>query len=147
MKPKNNLLRIEDTRRHAQLLRYGCVVAIAMPVDVGILYVLTSLLHIHYIVSATLAFSISMLVNYTLSKRWVFINKSGRSDSLNLVAFSIIGFIGLGLTDTIIWLLSGRLGMNYMAAKAVALCIVFMWSFGARSFLFEGRSFLNSTSI
>jgi putative flippase GtrA len=113
------------------------VVAIAFPIDIGLLYVFTDHLHMHYIISATLAFIISMVVNFFLSILWVFTNRTKRALWKELVIFSAIGFIGLGLTDLIIWLATSVFDVHYMISKLIAVSIVFFWSFGARRLTFK----------
>jgi len=120
-----------------QLIRYGLVVAIAFPIDIGLLYFFTSKLGIYYVLSATLAFTISMAVNFLLSIWWVFNRSSSRALWKDATAFAIIGFVGLALTDLIIWICTSAFGFYYMVSKLIAVSVVFFWSFGARRFLFQ----------
>jgi putative flippase GtrA len=120
-----------------QLFRYGIVVAVAFPIDFGLLYVFTDKFHLYYLLSAILSFSISMLVNFCLSIAWVFRTRTKRSLWKEVTAFFIIGFVGLGLTTFFVWLLTSVFGIHYLVSKLVAVCFVFFWSFGARRILFE----------
>lgn len=119
-----------------QLMRYGLVVAIAFPIDFGLLYVFTEYFHIFYLLSAILSFSISMVVNFLISVLWVFRLRADRPLWKEAVAFFIIGFIGLGLTAFIVWFCTTILGAYYLASKLVAVSFVFFWSFGARRLIF-----------
>lgn len=123
-----------------QFIRYGFVVAVAFPIDFGLLYVFTDTFHIYYVLSATLSFTISMIVNFFLSVLWVFTLRTKRALWKELVVFSIIGFVGLGLTDLLIWLLTSVVGVHYLVSKLVAVCIVFFWSFGARRYMFTAKT-------
>lgn len=120
-----------------QLFRYGIVVAIAFPIDFGLLYVFTEHFHMHYLLSAVSAFTISMLVNFAISIKWVFKARTKRALWKEITAFAIIGFVGLGLTAFFVWLLTSVFGLYYMVSKLVAVCFVFFWSFGARRLMFE----------
>ena len=119
-----------------QLFRYGLVVAVAFPVDFGLLYVFTEYLHMHYLLSAVLSFSISMLVNFLISVLWVFRERAERPLWKEVMAFFIIGFVGLGLTALIVWLCTSVFGIYYMISKLIAVSFVFFWSFSARRLLF-----------
>jgi len=119
-----------------QLFRYGIVVAVAFPVDFGLLYVFTEYFHMHYLLSTILSFSISMLVNFLISILWVFRARTDRPLWKEIVAFFIIGFVGLGLTAVIVWFCTSILGIYYLVSKLVAVCFVFFWSFGARRLMF-----------
>lgn len=120
-----------------QLFRYGVVVAVAFPIDFGLLYVFTEKLHIYYLVSVVLSFTISMLVNFGLSILWVFKARTQRALWKEIVVFFVIGFVGLGLTAFIVWLLTSVLGIYYLLSKLLAVCVVFFWSFTARKLLFD----------
>jgi len=120
-----------------QMLRYCLVVAIAAPIDLGGYIFFKSQLHMYVVLAATLSFTISLIVNYFLSVLWVFDRDTGRQRHIDAIAFGIIGFIGLGITDLVIWTLASNFGINYIAAKLVAFVIVFFWSFGARRALFH----------
>jgi len=128
------------TKWFIQIVRYGFVVAVAFPIDFGLLYVFTDKLHIYYVLSATLSFTISMIANFLLSILWVFTLRTKRALWKELVVFSIIGFVGLSLTDVIIWLLTSVGGVYYLVSKLIAVCIVFFWSFGARRYMFVAKS-------
>lgn len=134
------LFLLPTSHKYIQLIRYGMVVAIAFPIDFGLLYVFTDFYHMHYLLSATLAFTISMVANFALSIAWVFSERMKRALWKEALAFGIIGFVGLGLTDLIIWLCTSVAGLYYMGSKLIAVSIVFFWSFGARRFMFQ-RSF------
>lgn len=119
-----------------QLLRYGLVVCIAFPIDFGLLYIFTEYVHLHYLLSTILAFSISMLVNFLISVLWVFRNRAERPLWKEITAFFIIGFVGLGLTAIIVWFCTDVLRIYYMISKLIAVSFVFFWSFSARRLLF-----------
>ncbi len=120
-----------------QLIRYGFVVAIAFPIDFGLLYVFTEYFHMHYLLSTILSFTISMLVNFLISIFWVFRARADRPLWKEVTAFFIIGFVGLGLTALIVWFCTSMLGLYYLVSKLIAVCLVFFWSFGARRLMFE----------
>lgn len=123
-----------------QLIRYGFVVVIAAPIDLGGYIIFKSQFHIYYVLAATLSFTLSLIVNYLLSIVWVFNVNTGRRKELDAGVFAIIGFVGLGLTDLIVWAFTDGVGLNYIVSKLIAFMIVFFWSFGARRWLFKSKS-------
>ncbi len=124
------LERTESTS--VQFLRYLVVGGLAFVVDFCSLYVLTSQTGVHYLVSAAVGFLLGLIVNYVLSRTWVFPHRSVRSASLEFAIFSGIGLIGLGLNETGMWLLSSLAGMHYLIAKLCTTAVVFFWNFAAR---------------
>ena len=56
----------------AQLMKFGVVGVIAFIIDYGLMVILTELLHMNYLISATLSFTVSVIFNYLASMRYVF---------------------------------------------------------------------------
>lgn len=122
------------------MVKYGLVVVIAAPIDLGGYIVLKSIFHIEYVLAATISFTASLIVNYFLSMAWVWKSHSGKRKQVDALVFAVIGFVGLGLTDLVVWLFTHFAGLNYVVSKLIAFCVVFFWSFGARHLLFKDNS-------
>lgn len=118
-----------------QLLRYGFVGGIAFVADYGTLYVLTEFVYIHHLVSAGIAFILGVLVNYALSTRWVFVEHSTANKMTEFTVFAIIGIIGLGLNEFIIYIGTDLCGLHYMLSKLISTGSVFFWNFFARKYI------------
>jgi putative flippase GtrA len=122
-----------------QFLRYGVVAVIAFTVDFGLLYVFTSKLHVFYLLSTTLSFFISVIVNYILSTWWVFASRVDRRRSTEIVMFVAICTVALGLNDLFMWFFTSALSMFYLYSKLITVAIVFFWSFAARRIMFQSN--------
>lgn len=118
-----------------QFFRYGFVGGLAFLVDFGTLYFLTSILKIHYLISAAAAIIIGLVVNYALSTFWVFTNRVVSNKIMEFIIFSIIGFVGLGLTELIMWFCTEIMLFHYLISKIIATVIVFLWNFIVRKFV------------
>ncbi len=118
-----------------QLFRYGFVGGVAFVADYGTLYVATEYLHLHHLLSAAIAFIIGLVVNYLLSTSWVFASHSQTNRQLEFIIFAVIGVIGLGLNELIIYLGTDVCGLHYMLSKLVSTAIVFFWNFFARKLI------------
>ncbi len=117
------------------IFKYGLVSFSALMVDVGLLYTLVEYFRLHYLQAATVAFVCGLLVNYFLGRAFVF--KNGRlTRSKEFIYYSLIGLVGLGLNDLIIYVLV-IIGLWYMYAKAISVATVFFFHFFARRSLFE----------
>ena len=123
----------------SQFVRYGFVAIIAFFVDFGLLFFLTNYLHVFYLFSASCSFLISSIVNYSLSTRWVFCQRSKLPIFLEIIFFAIITLVGLFFNDLILWFVTEKLGVFYLLSKIVAGIIVFFWSFFSRRYLFINR--------
>lgn len=117
-----------------QLLRYGFVGGLAFLVDFGALALLHHGLQWDLYFAAALAFCVGLCANYLLSKWAVFQQKVKHGKMMEFIAYGVIGVIGLGLTEVLIWLLSEKLGAAPLVAKAIAAVLVLLWNFLARRF-------------
>lgn len=115
-----------------QLLRYGIVGGIAYCVDFGFLIFLTEVIKIHYLISAAIAFILGLLTNYALSIFWVFSKRTLADKRIEFLIFSIIGIIGLGLNEVIIWFFTELIHFHYLISKIFSTIVVFFWNFLAR---------------
>ncbi len=122
-----------------QLLRYFVVGGVAFAVDFGLLWLLTAC-GVHYLISAAIAFCAGLTVNYALSVSWVFETRAMESRVAEFVFFAVIGVLGLGLNEVVMWTVAEVLGGHYLVAKAVSAAVVFFWNFTARKYLlFNGK--------
>lgn len=118
-----------------QLFRYGFVGGIAFIADFGILYILTEFLNVYYLLSAAISFTIGILVNYTISVLWVFYRNKFSNKLLEILIYTIIGVIGLGLNLFIMWFCTDLLLVYYLLSKIISTIIVFLWNFFARKYI------------
>jgi len=117
---------------YVQFLRYSFVSTIALVVDFGGLVVLKQYGHINYLIAATISFIAGLAVNYLLSVLWVFHSSKFSDKKREIIFFTVIGIVGLILTDLIMWVLTSKLGMFYIWSKVIATVTVYFWNFGAR---------------
>lgn len=115
-----------------QLIRYGFVGGVAFVADYASLYIFTEWLGVQYLVSAAIAFIIGLTFNYILSNLIVFTTHRLNNRWLEFSIFAIIGVIGLGLNELIMFCACEMIGMHYMIAKLISTALVFFWNFFAR---------------
>ena len=131
----HRLLVADTSDSRIQFFRYTFVGGLAFGVDFGALWALTSLLGLHYLVSAALAFLLGLFTNYLLSIAWVFKEHRISSRWDEFLGFGLIGLAGLIFNEAGMWFLSGRLGLDYRLAKVFTTGAVFIWNFVARKYL------------
>jgi putative flippase GtrA len=120
-----------------QFFRYLFVGGFAAIVNIGMLFIFTDLLHLYYIMSNVLSFVLGLIVNYLLSKKFVFQEDTSISQSKEFVMYTIIGVIGLGIDTMFVWLFTDIIKIYYMISKLISTAIVFIWNFGARKILYR----------
>ena len=122
-----------------QIFRFAVVGGLAFVVDFGLLLLLTEVAHINYLVSATIAFIVSVLVNYVLSVYWVFDRSKQRNSTLKIILFFVLATCGLFINNAIMWFSVEILAISYIIGKLVATFVVMVFNFVTRKILLEGR--------
>jgi putative flippase GtrA len=131
----NRVLVAQTDSLWIQLARYTLVGGVAFLVDFGCLAALTEFGHVHYLLSAAFAFVAGLTVNYFLSVAWVFRKRSIASRSCEILVFTAIGLVGLGLNEGSMWLLTSFAGVYYLASKIGSTVMVYLWNFLARRYV------------
>ena len=118
-----------------QLFRYGFVGGVAFAVDYGTLFVLTHYAGVPYLWSAAIAFILGLVTNYLISISWVFQHSGKMNVWQEFTFFAIIGVIGLGLNELIMYVGTDMIHLHYMISKLISTAIVFFWNFFAWKFM------------
>ena len=125
--------RSDDVR--IQVFRYGIAGLTAAAVDTGMLALLTELFGERLLLLWTaIAFALGLATTYILSIKWVFSNRT-MNQAAELTIFIIIGLVGLGLTELLVWVFAIKLDWHYLLAKITAATTVFIWNFTAKKLL------------
>ena len=125
----------KSDHRLIQLFRYGAVTVVSSAVDFGSLYLLTETIGIHYLVSAIIAYTLGLIVNYTLSILWVFHKKKLRSKVMEFVIFSLIGLLGMGLNELFLWVFTDVLELYFMLSRLISAGIGFVLKYALRKWI------------
>ena len=120
-----------------QIVRFGGVGVLCFLIDYGILNVLTEYAKVYYLLSATISFSVSVIVNYVLSTLFVFDVDKAHSRVRDLIVFVVFSVIGLGLTAGIMKLGVDWLAFDYRLVKIAATAIVMVYNFVTRKLFLE----------
>jgi len=131
----NNLFRDHTDKTRIQLFRYIFVGGAAFLVDFTSLFILTQYFGIFYLISAAVAFILGLIANYFLSVKWVFNNRKLENRSFEFGVFAIIGMMGLGLNEFLIWFFTQDIQIFYLFSKILAAVIILFWNFFARKFI------------
>lgn len=131
-----NKLFVEPTENVLlQLFRYGFVGGAAFVVDYATLFILTNYAGVQYLWSAAIAFVLGLVANYLLSISWVFRNRGDLSRWQEFLFFAVIGVVGLGFNELIMYACTDLMHIHYMVSKLISTAIVFFWNFFARKYL------------
>ncbi|MBR3835189.1 MAG: GtrA family protein [Clostridia bacterium] len=121
------------TNGFLQFFRYVFVGGIATVADWSVLAFVTEVLKVHHLISSVVSFVAGLIVNFFLSKLLVFKASEAKTNPMmEFVGYAVIGVVGLGLTELILFLLTDKAGLHYMISKVVATAVVLVWNYVAR---------------
>ena len=120
-----------------QFLRFASVGIISLMVDYGLMIMLNEATDMGYFRACAFSYTISILVNYVLSMRYVFHGREDRSKSKEVSIFLGLSLIGLGLNQMAMWLLVDMLGIYYAMAKILAALMVTSYNFISKKTFLE----------
>ena len=118
-------------------LRYLVAGGIAATTDIALLYVFTDLFGIWYLISATLAFLVAVVVSFVLQKFWTFRDKG--TDGMHRQAASYLGvqLTGIAANTIGMYLLVGVAGLWYILAQIIMGALIAIFNFVMyRNFIF-----------
>ena len=135
-----------------QVLRFGIVGVISTLVDFAIYTILCNGFHIPYLIAGVCGFSISLVVNYLLSMKYVFERRDDMSRKREFMLFAGMSAVGLVLNEIILYIcidliyghwawLSGWLPQHWanVGAKVAATGIVMVYNFVSRKLVLEKK--------
>ncbi|ADO38801.1 GtrA family protein [Eubacterium callanderi] len=120
-----------------QVIKFGIVGIVSFAIDYSILYFMIEWLNINYLVSNFFSFTISLIINYYLSIKYVFYQRENKNKANEFIIYFVINIIGLGLNQVIMWLCVQIFGLYYLLAKICATAIVMIYNFISRKILIE----------
>lgn len=144
-----------------QMIKFGLVGAICFVIDylIGlivmniVLVVLSAdYFEVASVVGSVVGFSVSVIVNYILSFKFVFARKENLNKKVEFIVFLILSIIGLLLNSFLIWIVVGpiysaniflqeNIGYNliYTGAKVFATAVVMVYNFVTRKMFLEQK--------
>ncbi len=135
------LLRTWLDYRKAEVLRFTTVGVSGALVILGLLWALTELAGIPYLVSAAIAIEVSILWAFALHERWTF-RRIAKSDSLvrRFAAYNLVALAGLAVNLVALFAFTELLRTFYLLSEFLAIVIAFGFNyFASRRFAWTGR--------
>lgn len=120
-----------------QIFKFGIVGGIAFLIDYIVLFCCKEFIDLSVLLSAAIAFTVSVVYNYIASVKWVFDVNKEKSAKKNFVIFIILSIIGLIITEIIMWIGSDIMKINYLIVKIIATAIVMVFNFITRKMFLE----------
>lgn len=123
-----------------QFFRFGIVGVLSFVIDYGLLFLLTEVGEMHYLLSAGCSFTIATVFNYIYSMKYVFSGRDDIGKTSQFMFFLVLSICGLGLNTVLMRWSVEHLYVHYMGAKIIATLIVSVYNFVTRKWLLEGHA-------
>lgn len=123
----------------AEFARYFGCSALAFGVDVGLYAALMKFAGWGYASAAALAFTVGLVVVYTLSVRVVFRTRRLADARAEFTVFAAIGALGLLLTQALLWLLVEGFDAEPLVSRVMTAGVVFLINFSLRKLMLFSR--------
>ena len=129
-----------------QILKFGIVGIVATLVDFIVMIALHEWCGVHPIMASICSFSVSAVVNYLASMRFVFTHREDLSKLREFIIFVVLSVIGLGINALIMWWgeiwffsigVDYTQGLYYVLVKVLATGVVMTWNFVSRKVLLD----------
>ncbi len=96
--------------------------------DLALLFFLTDVLNLQYLLSAGAAFILATSLNYLISRKHVFVG-SARPAYAGYLFFIVIGGVGLVLVTTFMYVCVEIFGLYYLLSRVLVACLVGWWNY------------------
>ena len=115
-----------------KMVQFGIVGGLMLILNVVILYLLTSVLGIYYIISAILSYLLLTGLSFFLNENWTFHSITHHTHKKmwhRLVSYYLVAISGLTLNILILFLLTEYGNVFYLYSSIIASFSVFLWNF------------------
>lgn len=103
-------------------------------IDFLILILLVEVFFLHYFVASAFSFLVGVLLNYYISRGWVF--GHGRFQyKYECMGFFIMSTLGLVINQIILLLFVGYCSVDYRFSKIISVCVVSSWNFITKKYI------------
>lgn len=120
-----------------QIVKFGLVGIISFLIDYGVFWFLHNVIGIYYLFANACSFSVSVIVNYILNLKYVFISSEDANKRKEFFIYIVLNIIGLGFNQLIMKLCVDFVKIAPLIAKIIATGVVMIYNFISRKILIE----------
>ena len=123
----------------AQILKFVIVGGLSFVIDMVFYFIFTRYFHIVEMVSTIMSFSISVIFNYILSMKYVFVGKDDMKKHHEFMIFVTFSIMGAGLNWALFYLMFYILLIPDLITKILVAGIVMVFNFITRKIFLEKK--------
>ncbi len=131
-------LLVRQAHKHQQIGRFLITGGIAFVVNISVLYVVTSVLHVYYLASIFVAFSASFSVSFLMQKFWTFKEHSRDFLRAQFYQYLTLQLVNLALNACLMYLFVEYVHLWYIFSQTIILLGLSIISFLVnRNYIFK----------
>jgi len=122
-------------KRKGELTRFlkFCAVGLSgVLVNMGLLWLLTEVAGLFYLVSAAISIETSIISNFVLNDYFTFRDRRSpqvKSFLSRLLKFNLVSLAGLGFNMGVLWLLTEVFGIYYLLSNLCGIAVATLWNY------------------
>jgi len=122
-------------KRKGELIRFlkFCAVGLSgVLVNMGLLWLLTEVAGLFYLLSAAVSIETSIISNFILNDYFTFRDRRSpqvKSFLSRLLKFNLVSLAGLGLNMGVLWLLTEVFGIYYLLSNLCGIAVATLWNY------------------
>lgn len=128
-----HLCQLSGAKKGVKRFAKFCIVgAGGVFVNMGLLWLLTSVGGLYYLLSAIFAIEAAILFNFALNETWTFRDRRvGRIRALiqRALKFHLVSAAGVGINMATLYLLTDIAGVYYLASNLLGIALATLWNF------------------
>jgi dolichol-phosphate mannosyltransferase len=115
-----------------KIIRFAIVGCSGILVNMGLLWLLTGIAGVYYLVSSIVAIEVSIISNFLLNDHWTFGKGGGhraRPISSRFALFQLVSIGGAAINWLVLFLLTEFGGVYYLASNMAGILAAFIWNY------------------
>ena len=124
--------------KNYRIIRYIFSGGITVVVNLMVLYILTDIFYLWYLISAVIAFCVGIIMSYLMQKFFTFRNNSTKNLHIQFSVFFFYNIAMLGLNTLLMYLFVDIIGFWYLFSQiTITICTSFLNYFFFSKILFK----------
>jgi len=125
--------------KNKMLVKFGLSGAAAASVHFSLLYILTDIVGVWYILSTSVSFIVAFLVSFFLQKFWTFRDNTRNRIKKQMGVYFIVGVVNLLANTSGMYLLVDLVGIMYIIAQFIVGLVIASGTFFVYRYIIFGR--------
>lgn len=120
--------------------RYGLGSTLSYLINLAIVWLMTDILDIHYLLSSLAGYASIVVSSYIFSVTWIFTERKIASRKKEFVAFTLITIFAMCMNMLSMWVLTEHLHWHYIISNIATNFLATIWGYVPKKiFLFSER--------